>query len=162
MDIQLLSKKYKVRKLDATDVDIIYHLCCKNDLFYKYHPPFVTKESILQDMEMLPPNKSCKDKYYVGFFENNVLVSILDLILGYPTDNTAYIGLLMINASYQNQGVGSAIIKDICEYLKQLELEKVRIGVDKDNPQSNYFWAKNGFSIVGETDYYIMELTLDR
>ena len=28
--------------------------------------------------------------------------------------------------------------------------KKVRIGVDKENPQSNSFWKKNGFYIIAE------------
>ena len=42
MDIRLLSRKYAVRKLNINDVDIIYDMSCKNEIFYKYHPPFVT------------------------------------------------------------------------------------------------------------------------
>ena len=67
MDIRSLSKKYTVRKLDINDVDIIYDISSKNEIFYQYHPPFVTKESIIEDMEALPPHKNYDDKYYIGF-----------------------------------------------------------------------------------------------
>ena len=110
MDIRLLSRKYAVRKLNINDVDIIYDMSCKNEIFYKYHPPFVTKESIIEDMEALPPHKNYEDKYYIGFFENDSLVANMDLILGYPTDEIAFIGLLMTNVLYQNKGVGSNIV----------------------------------------------------
>ena len=93
MDIRLLSRKYAVRKLNINDVDIIYDMSYKNEIFYKYHPPFVTKESIIEDMEALPPHKNYEDKYYIGFFENDSLVANMDLILGYPTDEIAFIGL---------------------------------------------------------------------
>ena len=84
----------------------------------------------------------------------------MDLILGYPTDEIAFIGLFMTNICYQNKGVGSNIIGDVCDYLKRSGYKKVRIGVDKGNPQSNSFWKKNGFCIVAEKEYNIMELTL--
>ena len=160
MDIELLSKKYVARRLDINDVDAVYDMSCKNKIFYKYHPPFVTKQSIVEDMEALPPNKSYDDKYYIGFFENNTLVANMDLILGYPTEEIAFIGLLMTNVLYQNKGVGSQIIRDVCTYLKLLGYKKVRIGVDKENPQSNSFWNKNGFCIIAENEYYVMELVL--
>ena len=160
MDIRLLSKKYEVRVLDINDVDIIYDMSCKNEIYYKYHSPFVTKESIVEDMKALPPNKSYDDKYYVGFFEGDSLVANMDLILDYPTDETAFIGLFMINVRYQNKGVGSDIIKDVCNYLKRSGYRKARIGVDKGNPQSNSFWKKNGFYIISENEYTVMELTL--
>ena len=163
MDIRLLSRKYSVRKLNINDVDIIYDMSCKNEIFYKYHPPFVTKESIIEDMEALPPHKNYEDKYYIGFFENDSLVANMDLILGYPTDEIAFIGLLMTNVLYQNKGVGSNIVEDVCDYLRQLGYKKVRIGVDKENPQSNSFWHKNGFHIISEKEYKeynVMELVL--
>ena len=160
MDIQLLSKKYAVRTLDINDVAMIYDMSCKNEIYYQYHPPFVTKESIVADMKALPPNKHYEDKYYIGFFEGDTLVANMDLILGYPTDEIAFIGLFMTNVQHQNKGVGSRIIGDVCSSLKQLGFKKVRIGVDKGNPQSNSFWKKNGFYIISEKEYNVMELTL--
>ena len=160
MDIELLSKKYVVRRLDLNDVDAIYDMSCKNEIFYKYHPPFVTKQSIIEDMEALPPHKSFDDKYYIGFFENNTLVANMDLILGYPTEEIAFIGLLMTNVLHQNKGVGSSIVRDVCIYLKLLGYKRIRIGVDKENPQSNSFWHKNGFCIIAQNEYNVMELLL--
>ena len=43
MDIRLLSKIFFVRRLDLEDLDIIYDISCKNEIFYKYHPPFVRR-----------------------------------------------------------------------------------------------------------------------
>ena len=159
-DVSLLSERFRVRKLDLKDVDIVYDMSSENGIFYKYHPPFVTKESILEDMEALPPNKNYDDKYYIGFFENDSLVAIMDLILGYPTEETAFIGLFMTNVHYQKKGVCSNIVADVCDYLKKLNYKKIRIGVDKENPQSNAFWLKNGFRIISEKEYRIMEFIL--
>ena len=111
-------------------------------------------------MEALPPNKTYDDKYYIGFFENNTLVANMDLILDYPTEKIAFIGLLMVNILYQNNGVGSKIVCDTCDYLKELGYKKIRVGVDKENPQSTYFWSKNGFQIISEKEYNVMELVL--
>ena len=44
--------------LNIDDVDSIYDMNCEIKIFYKYHPPFVTKRSIVDDMNALPPNKS--------------------------------------------------------------------------------------------------------
>ena len=82
----------------------------------------------------------------------------MDLILGYPADEIAFIGLFMTNIHDQNKGVGSNIIGDVCNYLGQLGYQKVRIGVDKGNPQSNSFWKKNGFYMISEKEYHVMEL----
>ena len=160
MKTEFLSSEFAVRKLNAEDVDLIYDLCCKNEIYYQYHPPFVTKESIIEDMCALPPDKEYKDKYYIGFFENETLVAIMDLILGYPAKNIAFVGLFMMNSEYQHKGVGSKIISECAKYLRTLGFDKIRLGVDKGNPQSNSFWKKNGFITVGESEYILMELVL--
>ena len=107
MNIQLLSSKYTVRYLTFDDVDIIYNLSAKNKLFYKYHPPFVSRKSILEDMDALPPGKEAKDKFYIGFFDKENLAAVMDLILDYPKEKVAFLGLFMKEQEYQGKGVGT-------------------------------------------------------
>ena len=114
----------------------------------------------MEDMEVLPPQKSYEDKYYIGFFKDKRLVANMDLILAYPTEEIAFIGFFMTDVQYQNKGIGSRIIRDVCTYLKSLGYKKVRLGVDKGNPQSYAFWTKNRFSVIDENDYILMELVL--
>ena len=97
MNITQLSNTFEVRRLNAEDVDLIYTLSIENEIFYQYHPPFVTKESILKDMAALPPGKTLEDKFYLGFFDGEILTAVIDLILGYPTEDTGFIGLFMMN-----------------------------------------------------------------
>lgn len=150
MEVQYLSSKYSVRYLNKEDIDIIFELCAPNHIFYQYHPPFVTKERILEDMEALPPNKEYKDKFYVGFFEKNQLVAVMDLILNYPQDKVAFIGWFIMNTKYQGQGIGTQIISDCSSYLSELGFQKIRLAVDKGNLQSEAFWTKNHFVKTGE------------
>ena len=81
MELEALSKRFFVRALETEDVDIIYDLCSKNKLFYEFHQPFVTRESILDDRNALPPGKSKEDKAYIGLFDGDTLVAVMDLIL---------------------------------------------------------------------------------
>ena len=99
--ITQLSDTFEVRRLNAEDVDLIYTLSIENEIFYQYHPPFVTKESILKDMAALPPGKTLEDKFYLGFFDGEILTAVMDLILGYPTEDTGFIGLFMMNSNYR-------------------------------------------------------------
>lgn len=68
------------------------------------------------------------------FFGRHSLIVNMDSILGYPTDEITFTGFFMTNVHHQNKGVGSNIIQDVCNYLRQLGYKKVRIGVDKENP----------------------------
>ena len=160
MNIKLLSNTFYVRRLSIEDADLIYNLSCKNKIFYQFHPPFVTRESIQEDIRALPAGKDYNDKYYIGFFEKETLVAIMDLILDYPTKDTAFIGLFMMDFEYQNKNIGSKIISECAKYLKILGFHKIRLGVDKENPQSNAFWKKNGFIVTDESEYIFMELVL--
>ena len=144
MNINRLSKHYRTRKLTESDTDIIFDLCKDNKTYYRYHPPFVTKQSIIDDLKALPPDKTCEDKYFIGFFEYEALVGLIDLITAYPDDETVFNGFFMLNIKYQHKGIASRIIKESIEYLKTEGYKKIRLGADKGNHQSFSFWKKNG------------------
>lgn len=157
IEIQSLSGQYFVRRVTETDIPNVYALCSKNRLYYKHCPPAVTEQSILNDMNALPPNKSIRDKYYLGYFDSDQLIAVMDLILAYPDEKTALIGFFMTDVSVQNCGIGSKIIDELCSYLKTLSLSGVRLGWVKGNPQSEHFWHKNQFKETGvsyDTDHY--------
>ena len=59
-----------------------------------------------------------KIRLYMGFFEKETLGSGYNLILKYPEEETAYIGLFMTDIKYQNKGIGSHIIEEVTEQLK--------------------------------------------
>ena len=147
--IENLSKKYKVKMLTDSDVPVIYALCKENPLYYQYCPPFVTEESIRADMDALPPQKTMEDKYYLGFFEGNILVAVMDLILGFPNEKTAFIGFFMMNKQFQGKGTGTALMAEVYEYLKNFGFQYVLLCFAKGNPQSEHFWMKNGFERTG-------------
>ena len=73
MNEKCFSKNYSVRKLQKKDIPFILGLCSKNTLYYEYCPPFVSYESIEEDMNAIPPE--------------NKLLAVLDLIDGYPDRN---------------------------------------------------------------------------
>ena len=144
------SQKYAVRPLTAGDVDKILALCAENEQFYRYHPPLATRESVLEDLSELPPGKNAADKHYLGFFDGKTLVAVLDLILDYPQEGTAYLGFFMTKKAVQGRGIGSALIGELLNELRKADCKKARLAVDRGNPQSKAFWEKNGFALTGE------------
>lgn len=145
------SCSYRVRPLAEEDIPHIYRLCKSNPLYYQYCPPMVTQEGIRSDMTALPPGKSLQDKHYVGYFDENGLVAVLDLIIDYPQAGTGWIGLFMTAAEVQNQGIGSRIISELMAYLTGIGMKQLRLAWVQDNPQAARFWQKNGFAKTGET-----------
>ena len=160
------SPEYAIRPLTAADVDEILALCAENGQFYRYHPPLATRESILEDMTALPPGKCAANKHYLGFFDGETLVAMLDLIECYPQNDTAYIGFFMTKKERQGFGLGTELIGELLDELRQNKFRKVRLAVDRGNPQSRAFWEKNGFALTGEefphndSAYLPMERTL--
>ena len=132
--MQTLLPDCSVRKLQPVNADIekIYAMASQNTLFYQYHPPFVTWQSILDDMSALPPGKTMADKFYIGFFDGAALAAVVDMILAYPNETT-----------------GSRIVADIENTMRNNGMCHSRLAVDKGNPQSYSFWTKNGYAVCG-------------
>lgn len=151
MKVELFSDRYAVRTLTNEDIEEIYALLSENVLFYEYCPPFVTRQGILDDMRALPPDKTIEDKYYVGFYKNEKLIAVMDLIDDYPEKGIAYIGFFMTDVSMQNKGLGTEIISDLCKYLAGEAYQSVRLAWVKGNPQAKHFWLKNKFTPIMET-----------
>jgi len=112
-------------------------------------------------MKALPPNTDPTQKYYLGFYQNQQLTAVLDLIDGYPAKDVVFIGFFMTSAAIQQKGIGTTIINDICHYLKLEHYTKVQLAWVKGNPQSEHFWTKNQFVGIKETfstasDYVIL------
>ena len=104
-------------------------LSAGNPIFYKYCPPCVTLESIREDMKVLPPGKSGEDKFYVGFFDGSMLTAVMDLILKYPNDETAFIGLFMVDSASQGKGTGTAIIEECLCFFETAGSEACQAGL---------------------------------
>ena len=151
LDVSLLSNRYLVQKIDSADVAKVYELCRNNSLYYQYCPPFVSEQSIIDDMRALPPNKDLSDKYYVGYYEEDKLIAVMDLIMAWPEESAAFIGFFMTDTAVQNRGIGSSIIDELCAVLSYTRVSSVHLGWVKGNPQAEHFWHKNGFNETGTT-----------
>lgn len=165
MNIQALSKRYHVKELTECDIKDVFSLCIKNPQYYEYCPPAVSKESIQEDMKALPPNTTYEDKYYIGFYDHEKLVAVMDLIENFPNRETSFIGFFMMNADFQGKGIGTLVIHEVEEELKK-EFSYIRLGYVKGNLQAESFWLKNGFKKTGvesETNDYtvvVMQKTI--
>lgn len=115
-------------------------------------------DSIKCDMVALPEGKTREDKYYLGFYSDNQLIAVMDLIDGYPDAGTAFIGFFMMEQRWQGKNIGTEIITDACQYLKDLGFSMAALGYAKGNAQSEAFWLKNHFVKSGvekQTENYI-------
>ena len=150
IQIEKLSDAYTIRRLTDADVPMLYAWMLRNDQYFRYCGGSTTPERVRQDLTLCPPGTEPAQKHYVGFFDADTLVAVMDLIDGYPDADTAFIGFFMMNKDLQGQGTGTAIVRDVLAALRALGYTAVRLGIDKENPQSNHFWRKNGFTVLRE------------
>ena len=160
MKIEYLSEKYRVKRIEEADIAEVYALCKSNPLYYQHCPPNVTISSVKEDLRVLPKGKKLDDKYYIGFYDGELLIAVMDLISGYPNEETTFIGFFMIDQHIQKKGIGTSIISEICQYFKKIGFTYVRLGYIMGNPQCEAFWIKNHFIKTGDEvqrdDYVIV------
>ncbi len=137
---------YQVRKLDRNDADSVLKLMKTNPRYFSYLQEHeVTYEQVIEDMTELPPNTDTSDKYFVGFYQAENMIAIMDYIDGYPEDDTLFIGLFMTHGSYHNKGYGKMIIHDFMNKAKSDGYSFVRLGCVDNNKEAFAFWTSLGF-----------------
>ena len=140
------------RKLTSNDLDEMLKLCLSNQDYYEYCPPMVSKNSLIQDMKALPSNKTMNDKYYVGFFEDQQLIAILDYIVNYPDDRCDWIGFLMVNKEDHRKKIGTKIV----EMIKNQTNKTIKLGIVQDNKIAIKFWESLGFKHIDTSNHILI------
>ena len=109
LNVRKFSHSLDVRYVTEADFQDIAALCAGNPLYYKYYgSPAPAAEDIRADLEALPPGKSKRDKYYLSAYgPDGRLTAVLDLVVGYPDAETAWIGFFMLDAGLQGRGLAT-------------------------------------------------------
>ena len=152
IEISKFSTRYTVRRMLLDDTDTVFDLLIENQPYFLCCGSQPTKELVQSDITVGPPGIPTGQKYYLGFFRDNRLLAVMDLIDGYPEEQYAFIGFFMLRLSLQGKGEGSRLIGEIIGYLQTLGFTAVRLGIDKNNENGIRFWTKNGFEILKEIE----------
>lgn len=147
---QSFSSHYAVRPLHDGDIPAIYNLCVSNPTYFLHLRESPDTESIRRDFTALPPGKTAEDKYFLGYFRENRLCAVLDLIAGYPDNETAFIGWFLLDGSLHRKGIGSAMMRELFDALKKASFRSIRLGFVEGNSESEGFWRSLGFSPTGK------------
>ena len=152
---QELSQKYRVVDAQTVDLEELFALYCSNRFYFTYFSLPVTREQLIKDMNILPDGCEKAQKHFLAYYDKERLIAILDLIEGYPDEKTCYIGMLMVAKELHRQGIGTAVITELCDALSKLGYEAVRLAYGKHYDQAASFWTKNGF--VPEKEAWLEE-----
>ncbi len=149
-DLNVLSSEFAVKQLQEEDMTEVFHLCRKNRRFYRtIHERPRRKE--LTEMMTNAAAGQAEGNRFVGFYDENDLIAVIDLIKGYPGDNEAYIGWFMVDAERQGNGIGSQLFADVRAALEADGCNRIVLACPSENEDALRFWEGQGFTRTGET-----------
>jgi GNAT superfamily N-acetyltransferase len=141
---------YRVSLLGPETIPALQGLlerCTDYSLLVKGEPPDSNAaESMLADC---PPGKTQEDKVVIGITDGQeCLVGVLDAICGYPAVDCWWLGLLLLDPSYRNQGLGQRIYRSFEQWVGQRGAKNILLGVLEENVKAFRFWRSLGFEVV--------------
>ena len=103
----------------------------------------------------IPPNFSLENKVVLGIFIKDEMIGVVDYLIGYPNNETVYLGLLLLKESFQQKNYGKVSYEKLEENFRQIEkITKIRLSVIETNQKGITFWKKMGFHLTGEKKAY--------
>jgi GNAT superfamily N-acetyltransferase len=126
-------------------------------------------DECLSDPE-LPPggNKEFIKFRSINSKETGEVIGILEYYMGYPNNNTIWIGGFFIRKDFQMIGYGKEIVNEFIMRAREAGFDTAGIGVYLKNWQAIRFWTKQGFNTIGgiygheyyaEDKFSVMKLT---
>lgn len=93
-----------------------------------------------------PPGVTPDDKLVFGVHsQDGKMVAVLDAVRDYPAHGTWWLGLLLIDPAYRNQGLGREIYRSFEDWLHGQHCQGVYLGVLDENQDAFRFWQALGF-----------------
>jgi ATP-binding cassette subfamily B protein len=150
LNVDALSTSHKVRQITQGDISDVYALCKSNQKYYAYTNTAPTVESLTEIISRVPEGASYCGKHFVGFYEEDKLVAVLDLITGYPESDDAFIGWFMVDGQMQRKGIGSQIFADVRAAMAAQGYDYLALFCEKENADAIAFWEAQGFRKTAE------------
>lgn len=150
LELETFSSDYDVRRITEADITDVYRLCRSNRRYYYIMHETPTKENLTAVISEIPGDKGKENKFFVGFYDEDDLVAVMDLITGYPEKDSAFIGWFMVNGEKQRMGIGSQIFADVRASLAAQGYGTLSLYCVKENAEAITFWEGQGFLPTGE------------
>lgn len=112
-----------------------------------------TPEAAKDTLTELPPGCGYHQKFVFLIELQNQYIGVSDLVLRYPDNETAFLGLLLLNEDFQGKGMGRQAYQLHEQFARENNFHKIRLAVVETNPVLD-FWRKLGFQETGITRPY--------
>lgn len=147
-----LTSELTVRKLTTTDLPALKQLCLGHLVYFTQLGQELNDTYLHHQLTAQPTTDT--EKYLLGVFDNAGLVAVCDLLVGYPDEQTAVIGWLMVDITKANQGVGSLVVKWLKLTLVTHGIKEILLSYANTNQAGSRFWHQQVFLETGEIEHY--------
>lgn len=137
------------RALSGADLPDLLALCESNPDYYGHYGEPPTLANLARTLRELPPGCRGDQKTFIGYFDAGALVAALDLVRGYPDEESAYIGLLMVDGARRGRGIGGRVAGGVLDRLRREGFSRVRLACIEGNEPARRFWSRLGFAPAG-------------
>lgn len=140
-----------VRPLTHDDDDLIYRFQSAHPDYYEHfqdHP--VTRREAIQDLDDVPVNATADQKAYLGVFEDEQLVLIVDLIIDYPLPSLVWLGLWMPEKTLSAARCAE-LYQSLVTTLRAADAVQLQLSVFMGDRNAPAFWADQGLTQVQTT-----------
>ncbi|WP_440102915.1 GNAT family N-acetyltransferase [Glutamicibacter mishrai] len=114
-------------------------------------------EAASEALSALPPSVLNSQKVDLGLWDGQELVAFADVILGWPAESVAHVGLLMTHGARQGGGLGRVMHDAVIDLVGRTpNIQSLRLSiVDTNADLAEPFWAKLGYEPTGESVPYV-------
>ena len=114
-------------------------------------------EAASEALSALPPGVLNSQKIDLGLWDGQELVAFADVILGWPAESVAHVGLLMTHGARQGGGLGRVMHDAVIDLVGRTpNIQSLRLSiVDTNADLAEPFWAKLGYEPTGESVPYV-------
>ncbi len=135
-----------IRREDLPDLQQLLERCADYSIMASGSPP--ASNAAVRLLEECPDGKTADDKLVLGIYNTqNDIVGVLDAISDYPEPGAWWLGLLLIDPAYRNQGLGRQVYLAFEAMVIQLRGSGICLGVVEENEKAFRFWRSLGFEV---------------
>ncbi|WP_137642977.1 GNAT family N-acetyltransferase [Lactiplantibacillus modestisalitolerans] len=144
--LQAQLPNFKIRLLTQADQADLLALEQTNPAYHRYFTPEpLTATEIQRDLTAHPEGVVAAQKQVFGFYLANRLVAVLDLLNQYPQERFLFVGLLMVNKTYQRKTIGTVIMTGLMAAAQQAGIVAIQLTRVTADTASATFWRQLGF-----------------
>ena len=108
-------------------------------------------KNCLENGDLPPTSEACKENYRlkkITLKDTGEIIGFFDLYYGYPSSNSIYISILLIDSKKQKMNYGKEVVEKIIYEGRLSSFEKIALGVQLKNWKALKFWINLGFNKI--------------